>query len=442
MASLQSHSLRENALNSIPTQFVKPWPKSATSRLPVPVDLTFAPSTHHTRPAARFWLTIFHYRCPTWEVIRKCLTPRPRTTAKAALVLALALSAQTGFAGVWLASLDGVCLDEHGKPLSNTAVHFTDPKNGKYFDVRTDSAGKFFYIAAQPSIYTLLIKRGQRPPAIFEDVDIPWSSQPLRLEINLERNAVTVTRQTMLPEFFRQDESQAALLAQGNGDQATVGAINQQLATAKQFSNQGEWQGAIRALWNAIEIDANRDLPWALLGAAYYGAATHSANSGKTALEQCVTSYQKAIAIAPSAAYHNNLGNAYVKLEQYDDAVEQYRQAELLNPGQSSLYQQNIGMALVEEAQARPNDSALELLQQALAAFNHVPAAETTNAEVFYWRGICQLRLAANGRGSYRDVAAEFHSYLKLAPRGRFAAEVEAMLKALPGIEVGGTPQR
>ena len=358
----------------------------------------------------------------------------PACLLRAATVIALLLSGQSGVAGIWLASLDGTCVDEHGKPLSNTAVHFTDPKNGKYFDVRTDSAGKFFYIAAQPSIYTLLIKRDRRPPVIFEDVDIPWSSQPLLLEVNLERNTVTVTRKTLLPEFFRQEESQAALLAQGTGDQATVTAINRQLAAAKQLSDRGDWQGAIRALWNAIEIDPNRDLPWALLGAAYYGAATHSADGGKPQLEQCVTSYQKAIAIAPSAAYHNNLGNAYVKLKQYDKAVEQYRQAELLNPDQSSLYQQNIGMALVEEAQARPNDSALELLQRALQAFSHVSAVET-NAEVFYWKGICQLRLAANGLGSYKDVATEFQNYLKLAPHGRFAAEVQAMLKALPSVE-------
>ncbi len=334
-----------------------------------------------------------------------------------------------------LVSLDGTCLDEHGKPLSDTAVHFTDPKNGKYFHVRTDASGKFFYIAAQPSIYTLLIKRGRKPPVIFEDVDIPWSSQPLLVEVNLERNTVTVTRKTVLPEFFRQDESQAALLAQGNGDQATVASIDQQLAAAKQLSDRGDWQGAIRALWNAIEIDPNRDLPWALLGAAYYGAATHSAEGGKAQLEQCVTSYQKAIAIAPSAAYHNNLGNAYVKLKQYDDAVEQYRQAELLNPDQSSLYQQNIGMALVEQAQSRPNDSAIELLERALQAFSHVSDVEPKNAEVFYWKGICQLRLAANGLGSYKDVATEFQSYLKLAPQGRFAAEVQAMLKALPSVE-------
>ena len=359
----------------------------------------------------------------------------PAYPARAAIVLTLLLSAQAGFASVWLASLDGTCVDEHGKPLSNTAVHFTDPKNGKYFEVRTDSAGKFFYIAAQPSIYTLLIKRDRKPPVIFEDVDIPWSSQPLLLEINLERNTVTVTRKTVLPEFFRQDESQSAVLAQGGGDQATVAAINQQLAAAKQLSDQSDWQGAIRALWNAIEIDANRDLPWALLGAAYYGAATHSADGGKPQLEQCVTSYQKAIAIAPSAAYHNNLGNAYVKLKQYDDAIEQYRQAELLNADRSSLYQQNIAMALVEEAQSRPNDSALDLLQQALAAFSHVSAFETKNAEVFYWKGVCQLRLAANGLGSYKDVAAEFQSYLKFAPHGRFAAEVQAMLKALPSVE-------
>ncbi len=353
------------------------------------------------------------------------------------MILTLLLSGQAALATIWLASLDGVCVDEHGKPLAGTVVHFTDPKNGKYFDVRTDSAGKFFYIAAQPSIYTLLIKRDRRPPVIFDDVDIQWSSQPLQLEVNLERNTVTITRKTMLPEFFRQDETQAALLSQGRSDQATVAAINQQLAAAKQLSDQGDWQGAIRDIWNAIEIDPHHDLPWALLGAAYYDAATHTAEDSQALLEKCVTSYQKAIAIAPVATYCNNLGNAFAKLRQYDDAIEQYRQAELLNPNQSSLYQQNVGMALVEEAQARPSDSALELLQRALEAFGQVREVEAKNAEVFYWKGICQLRLAANGRGSYEDVAAEFQSYLTLAPQGRFAADVEAMLKALPSVEKG-----
>ncbi len=361
---------------------------------------------------------------------------------RVAIILALLLTAQAGCAAIWLASLDGVCVDEHGKPLKGTVVHFTDPKNGKYFDVRTDSDGKFFYIAAQPSIYTLLIKRDRRPPVIFDDVDIQWSSQPLQLEVNLERNTVTVTRKTMLPEFFRQDETQAALLSQGSGDQATVATINQQLAAAKQLSDQGDWQGAIQDIWNAIEIDPNRDLPWALLAAAYYDAATHAAEDSQALLEKCVTSYQQAIAIAPVATYHNNLGNAFVKLKQYDDAIEQYRQAELLNPGQSSLYQQNMGMALVEEAQVRPSDSALELLQRALQAFMHVSPVETNNAEVFYWKGICQLRLAANGKGSYKDVATEFQSYLKLAPHGRFAEDVEAMLKALPHAEAGGASYR
>lgn len=355
----------------------------------------------------------------------------PFCLVRAATILALLLSAHAGFAGIWLTSLDGVCVDEHGKPLSNMAVHFTDPKNGKHFDIRTDASGKFFYIAAQPSIYTLQIKRDRKPLIIFEDVDIPWSSQPLLLEINLEHNTVTVTRKTVLPEFFRQDETVSALPAQGHGDHTKVAAINLQLVAAKRLSEQGDWQGAIRALWDAIKIDPNRDLPWALLGAAYYGAAPYSADGGKAQFEQCVASYQKAIAIAPAAPYHNNLGNACVKLKQYDHAVEQYRQAELLNPDRSTLYQQNIGMALVEEAQRRRNASAIALLQRALEAFNHVEAAEAKNAQVFYWKGICQLRLAANGKGSYKAVDADFENYLKLAPHGRFAAEVETMMQAI-----------
>jgi hypothetical protein len=188
------------------------------------------------------------------------------------LLLALLLVAQTCVAAIWLASLDGTCLDEHGKPLGDAVLHFTDSTNGRHFQSRTDADGKFFYIAAQPAVYTLQVVRNGKPPATFANVDIQWSSRPLVVEINLARGAVTVTRQTLLPEFFRQDEPTPELLAAGNGDQAAVTAINQQLTIARQLLEQGDWQGAIRALWNAIEIDPKRDLPWGLLGAAQCGS--------------------------------------------------------------------------------------------------------------------------------------------------------------------------
>ena len=62
-------------------------------------------------------------------------------------------------------------------------------------------------------------------------------------------------------------------------------------------------------------------------------------------------------------------------------------------------------------------------------------AAPPNNAEVLYWKGLSQLRLAANGQGSYDGVASSFREYLKLAPHGRFAAEVQSMLQALPGVD-------
>ena len=352
------------------------------------------------------------------------------------VLVSVLLCATTAFAGIWLATITGTCLDEHGRPVAGATLQFTDQANGKHFEMRTDAAGKFSYIATPSAIYSLRVAREAKPPVTFENIVVEWSSRPLTLDISLEHGTAKITRSTMQPEFFRSDETPAALVPQDTADQTAVAAINQQLAAAKQLSDQGDWQGAIRALWSAVELDPKRDLPWALLGSAYYNAATHSPDGGKAQFDDSVRSYQKAIAIAPAAPYHNNLGNTYVKLKQYDAAVQQYRQADLLNPGQSGLYLQNMGMALVEQAQAAPDDAALELLQQALDTFNRVLTAATPdNPEVLYWKGLCQLRLAANGHGSYQGIAGAFRQYLKLAPQGRFAGEVETMLQALAKVE-------
>ena len=352
------------------------------------------------------------------------------------LFTAFLLCSGAAFAGIWLATITGTCFDEHGKPLSSAVVHFTDQANGRHFQTTTDSAGAFSYIAAPAAIYTLRVAREGRPPVTFENLVVEWSSRPLLLKIDLERGTAKITRSTMQPEFFRSDESPAALIPPDNSEQEAITAINQQLAAAKQLSDQGDWQGAIRALWNAVEIDPKRDLPWALLGAADYNAAVHSADPDKSLLDESVRCYQKAIAIAPSAAYHNNLGNAYVKLKRYDDAQQQYRQASLLNPAQTGLYQQNLGMALVEQAQSQADDSALATLQAALDAFNHaLPGERSGSVEVLYWKSICQLRLAANGRGSYDGIGSTLQQYLKLAPQGRFAQEAQAMLQALSSMD-------
>jgi hypothetical protein len=77
-----------------------------------------------------------------------------------------------------------------------------------------------------------------------------------------------------------------------------------------------------------------------------------------------------------------------------------------------------------------------------LAALSALSNIDARNAEVFYWKGICQLRLAANREGSYKEAGDAFQRYLALAPHGRFAAEVDAMLKALPSVEAAGTPTR
>src|SRR5271169_6678934 len=92
-----------------------------------------------------------------------------------ALWLALLFLPCIASAGVWLSALMGTCFDEEGKPLAGAILRFTDPANGRHFEVTSNTEGRFTYIAVQPSRYRLDVIRNREQQASFASVDLQWS---------------------------------------------------------------------------------------------------------------------------------------------------------------------------------------------------------------------------------------------------------------------------
>ena len=346
--------------------------------------------------------------------------------------LAFLLFGCTLSAGVLLSSIMGTCLDEEGKPMAGAVLRFTDPANGRHFETTSNAEGRFSYIAVEPSRYRLNIFRSHKAPVSFASVDVQWSSQPLLMEIDLKSNSVKITRQVLLAEAF-QTELPPAMAAAPNSDEAVVRAINQQLAAAKTFMDAGAWVKARTAAKSATGLDPKRDLPWAWLAGVDCAEASHSSAAAESLLQTCVRNYQYAIAIVPNATYYNNLGAAYSSLKQWNQAAASFRVAAQLNPDHAALYQQNLGAALYKQSEATPSGDTPRTLQMAAEAFTLAAAAVPPIAEAYYWKGLCQLRLAALSApgSSYQSAGESLQQYLQLAPNGQYAAQSRAMAEGL-----------
>ena len=317
--------------------------------------------------------------------------------------------------------------------MPGAVLRFTDPANGRHFEVTSNAEGRFSYIAVEPSRYRLDIVRSRKPQFSFASIDLQWSSQPLLMDINLQSNSVKITRQVLLAEAFQTELTPTAIAATPSSDEAVVRAINQQLAAAKLFMDAGDWSRARAAAKSATELGPKRDLPWAWLADVDCAEATHTTARRESLLQNCIQSYTGAMAISPNATYYNNLGAAYSSLKQWTQAAENFRAAAQLNPDHAALYHQNLGAALFQEAESTSNYDNQKTLQLAADAFSVAAGAAPPIAEAYYWKGLCQLRLAALEApgSSYQSAEESLEQYLQLAPGGQHAPQARAMVESL-----------
>ena len=349
-------------------------------------------------------------------------------------MFALVVSAAAALhASIWMSQVSGSCADAHGRPLAGATIVFHDVAHGRHFSVTTNNRGEFFYIAVEPATYDIELRKDGRSLLRLQQVPIAWSKLAAWIEFDLKTGTARVTqRRPMNEAVVSTSDLPPKLVPAGEADAALVAAINEKLAKAAALGHEGDWDAAIAELKDAVDLDPSRDVPHARLADAYWHASLAAGSHAEVDLRHASEEYTRAIELRPVAAYHNNLGQVYARQQRWDDAIAAFKAAAALDAEQRPLYDLNAGVVLFDRSQSEPAGEVAHL-RAAVALFAEVLKAEPQNAEAHYLNAVGLLRQAsAEPEWKTPDAAvASLQRYLELAPDGRHADEVRALLASL-----------
>jgi len=331
----------------------------------------------------------------------------------AAVLFAISLCA----APLWAqmeGAIRGVVKDQSGKPLANAVVQMYDAQTGRKYEFKTNNKGEYRSIGIYLGTYKVsLLVNGN---VVDEHNNVP---------IAPEQEQVVDFDEAKNVGGGLTPEQQAKIEAQKKNAEKIKG-LNASLTQAKELEGAGNYDQAITLLTQAAQVDPSQDLIWGYLGDAQRGAGAHAADAQtKTKdYQDAIESYQKALAIKPSPAYHAGLADAYARSGQTDKAVQEYAAAAQADPQNAGAYYYNEGVVFTNTN--KPDE--------AIAAFDKAIQADPNRADAYYLKG--QAMIAKSTTKGDKMVAPEgtaeaFQKYLELQPTGKYADVAKQMLAAL-----------
>jgi tetratricopeptide (TPR) repeat protein len=338
-------------------------------------------------------------------------------------------------------TVKGVCKDQQGNPIVDGVVVWANQDNGQKYTLKTNKKGEYFSLGIAPGSYVVtLYKNADDAKAnkeLFHFNKYQVQIDENTLDFDMKKQAEeTAKGQGLTPEQIKQMQEQKE---KAEKEKATVGKLNEKLATASTAIQGGDFETAIAALNEANQMDATRDLIWFKLGDAYRLSAPKQTDPGEKQkrFEEAIASYQKAIQIRQGAdtskdpnatktlaAYYNNLAEAYAKSNKVDDAIKTYALAAQADPTNATQYYFNTGAVCTNAGR----------VDDAIAAFDKVIAADPNKADAYYWKGvnlIGKATLQGDKMVAPPGTAEAFQKYLELQPSGANADAAKQMLASI-----------
>jgi tetratricopeptide (TPR) repeat protein len=317
------------------------------------------------------------------------LNGRPSLFSVFALIaaLAIALPAAAQSTGV----VKGVVNDDKGQPAENVKVSFDlQGATPKHFDSKTNKKGEYSQAGLPIGEYKITAEKETLGAVVGINV----------------RPAQTLTANMSLTP----GGAKAALGGAAAAAAAMTTALKKAFDDGLALSNAGKHDEAIAKFNEGIAINAKCNDCYDNIGFSY---------TAKKEYDKAEEAYKKAIEVkADDGNAYNGLANLYNAQRKFDEAAAASAKANQFASG---------GALVGGNADSLFNQGVIfwngGKIPEATKAFKDAVAANPNHAEAHY-----QLGMALVSGGDMAGAAAEFDTYLKLAPSGPNAATAKALL--------------
>jgi tetratricopeptide (TPR) repeat protein len=361
----------------------------------------------------------------------------------AASCAGLLLLAFTSFAQI--TAIEGVVKGTDGKPVQGAVINIvrTDIKGN--YKVKTDKKGHYIYNGLPMGTYNLSCEvdgkeidkvsnvRTRPGDPLQMDFDAKKTqaeggSKQAAMQQALQSGEISKDLERQLtPEQKKQLEEQ---MKKRETDIKKNAALNEAYNQGKTALDAGQFQQAVDAFTKAADIadtDNNKLAVYSNLADAYAKLAkTKTGPEFDDAMQKCVETYGKALALKPDdAGMHNNYGLALAQAKKYTEAQAELEKAAQLDPAQAGKYYYNLGATEINSGQTEP----------AAAAFKKAIDSTPPYADAYYQYAVTLVSKAAIGADGKVTPAPgtieAFQKYLEIAPNGTFAQQAKDMLTTL-----------
>ncbi len=316
-----------------------------------------------------------------------------------------------------MAAVKGKVTDESGQPMVGAVVEYHSLDTGRKYNLDTDKKGEYYSIGVSSGIYKITFYRNKeeqkagRPLFFFNKVQVTISKEINVMDLDMAKEQATAGSQVSAEEKRRREET--------TKENTKIKGLNDMLAQAAAATDARDFDLAVQVLTKATEAAPTFDLLWFKLGDAQLGAKQYG---------PAEEAYQKAIAIKPSGAYYNNLGQAQVKAGKTEEAIASYTKAAEMEPANAGQYYFNLGAVLTNQGKA----------DEAIAAFSKAIEADPGKVDAYFQKGMLMAGKSTLKDGKYippEGTVETLSRVVELQPGGEMAAQAKAMLTEL-GSEV------
>jgi tetratricopeptide (TPR) repeat protein len=361
------------------------------------------------------------------------------------LLFAAAASAQNN------GRIDGQVMDLNGAPYANVTVTITNPDNGFSKTTTTDKAGKFVQIGMGAGTYTLTLTNDKDKLNFTQKVGLTYG-QDLPVVIDLKKIAA---EQAGSPEAQKKETEEANLFKDMKVHfDAGLAAMSDASDLRKQLpSAPADQKSVLQGKLSSDYQTAITELDLAEKGVSPKDAKNHAVVLANLAqaydfdkkYDDAVTTYQKAIDLAPSAGLYSNLSTSQANAalavkdpagmqQKLTDASGDCDKAIALDPTSASKCWKNLGIVLSNTGH----------MPESVGPLQKATAADPKDAQAwFLLGGSLTAMIVPSQQGdklTYQVPPGTTDAYQKCidaAPTGPYAQQAKEALDNLAAISGG-----